>query len=111
MERGGEGENEWIQVERRKWWEIIDDIRRSYNLYKRPRFQREGYRGTDFKRHDRRGSFPSAQHLREHPTSPNRNVKSQVFVVPASERSARGGRSEKFSATSRERPRHLQPEL
>ena len=40
--------------------------------------------GSDFKRHDWRGSFPSAQHLREHPTSPNRNVKSQVFVVPAS---------------------------
>ena len=59
--------------------EIINDIRRSYNLYKRPRFQKErDIEAMDFKRYDWswRGSIPGAQRLREHPTSTSRNVES-----------------------------------
>ena len=49
---------------------------------------REEYRGCDFKRYYRswRGSIPGAQRLREHPTSPSRNLKSPLSVVPVSQR-------------------------
>ena len=69
--------------------EIINDIRRSYNLYKRPRFQKErDIEAMDFKRYDWswRGSIPGAQRLGEHPTSLSHNVKSRMAAVAASQR-------------------------
>jgi hypothetical protein len=93
--------------------EIIDDIRRGYNLYKRPRFQREGDVEvvTSNDEWSWRGSIPGAQRLGEHPTSPSRDVKSQMFGAPVSRPGARGGRFGTLSGTRRDRPRRLQPKL
>jgi len=82
------GKAESVEMNGYKWkggdgGEIINDIRRSYNLYKRPRFQTERNIQVVLQTVSSGGSIPGAQRLRVHPTSHSRNVKSRMFVVPA----------------------------